>query len=184
MNEVIKKDILQVLNDLIQTLKAKGEKDTSDIKQLSNKVIHNASIFQDEDSVSVAILIYSISKIIERARGSIDYSLFSVPLNKAVKFLQGNDEEGFRSEIKEMFSSISSMDSKLKIYIQEVINQSQIRKGCKLCAHGISVERASKVLGISQWELLDYLGETAMLERFEEPVSVKIRLANARKLFV
>ena len=62
MNEIVKRDILAVLNDLAGILKVKEESDAAQIKELSNHVIHNASIFQEEDSVSIAILIYALSK--------------------------------------------------------------------------------------------------------------------------
>ena len=66
MNEIIKKDILEVLNDLIKILKSKEGSNWIGIKELSNHVIHNASVFQDEDSISVAVLTYALSKIMER----------------------------------------------------------------------------------------------------------------------
>ena len=58
MNYLIKKDLVSVLNDLIQTLRERKETDIAEIKLLSNHIIHNASVFQDEDSISVAILIH------------------------------------------------------------------------------------------------------------------------------
>ncbi len=75
MDEVVKKDILQVLSDVVDILKVEEEKDVADLRELSNHVIHDASIFQDEDSVSVAILIYSLSKVIERREGKLNYKV-------------------------------------------------------------------------------------------------------------
>ena len=89
----------------------------------------------------------------------------------------------FRKSIKEMFSFIRTMDEKIKMYIFEVINQAQIKKGCKLCEHGISIARASEVLGISQWELMHYIGKTTLIDKFSEPVNVLTRLKIARRLF-
>ena len=69
------------------------------------------------------------------------------------------------------------------MYIHEVINQAQIKKGCKLCEHGISIARASEVLGISQWELMHYIGKTTLIDQFSEPVNVTKRLKIARSMF-
>ena len=182
MHNIIKRDILTVLSDLVEILKF-GEESFAQIKELSNHVIHNASIFQDEDSISVAILIYSLSKIIERNQKGLHYDKILSMLNLCVANLKDNDDEKFRKSIRNIFNFIRLMDKKLRLYIYEVINQAQIKKGCKLCEHGISVSRAAEVLGISQWELLHYLGKTTSLERFEDPVSVFNRLKIARSLF-
>ena len=104
-------------------------------------------------------------------------------LNSCILNLKNNEDEAFRKLIKNIFNFIRTIDAKLKLYIHEVINQAQIKKGCKLCEHGISVARASEVLGISQWELMHYLGKTTLIDQFSEPVNVLKRLKIARSLF-
>ncbi len=183
MHDIIKKDILAVLTELIEILKVKEESDIVDIRELSNHVIHNASVFQDEDSISVAILIYSLSKIIERKQRDLDYNKVLSMLGLCTTKLKDNDDEGFRKSIKNIFNFIRTIDEKLRLYIHEVVNQAQIKKGCKLCEHGISVARAAEVLGISQWELMHYIGKTTLIDQFSEPVNVAHRLKIARSLF-
>src|SRR3989344_5374165 len=171
MYELIKKDIIAVLNDLVEILKSKEEGDITQIKELSNHLMHNASVFQDEDSISVAILTYSLSKIIERKQKEIDYAKLLNMINPCIANLKISDDESFRKSIRKVFDFIKTIDEKLKLYIHEVINQAQIKKGCKLCQHGISIARASEALGISQWELMRYMGETTFVERFSEHFS-------------
>ncbi len=183
MYEIIKNDIIAVLTDLAEILKVKEEADIVQIKGLSNHVIHNASVFQDEDSISVAILIYSLSKIIERKQKDLDYGKVLTMLNSCVSNLKNNEYDAFRKSIKNVFNFIRTIDEKLKLYIHEVINQAQIKKGCKLCEHGISVARAAEVLGISQWELMHYIGKTTLIDQFSELVNVSKRLKIARSLF-
>src|SRR3989338_2064276 len=136
MHEIIKKDIIAVLSDLVEILKVKEESDIAEIRQLSNHVIHNASVFQDEDSISVAVLIYSLSKIIERKEREFDYSRILSMLDSCIANLKNNEDEMFRNSIKNIFNFIRTIDAKLRLYIHEVINQAQIKKGCKLCEHG------------------------------------------------
>ncbi|MBI2559493.1 hypothetical protein HYW20_09285 [Candidatus Woesearchaeota archaeon] len=183
MHDLIKKDIINVLSELIEILKEKEESDVAEIKELSNHVIHNASVFQDEDSISVAVLIYSLSKIIERKERNLDYARAVGMVNSCISDLKNNEDESFRKSIKNMFNFVRTVDSKLKLYIHEVINQAQIKKGCKLCEHGISIARSAEVLGISQWELMHYVGKTTILEQFSEQVNVSNRLKIARSLF-
>ena len=100
MHDIIKKDILTVLTELVEILKVKEEGDISEIKELSNHVIHNASIFQDEDSISVAILIYALSKIIERKQRDLDYNKILSMLNSCISNLKNNQDDLFRKSIK------------------------------------------------------------------------------------
>lgn len=184
MNEKIKEDILSILNRLIDILRIKEEKDILEIRGLSNRTIHDASIFQDEDSVAIAVLIYALAKIIQRTQEQVDYQKLSGIFAFAVDNLNGNRIDAYRQEIKNALSFISNIDAKIKIYIQEVINQAQIKKGSKIYEHGISLSRASYILGISQWELMRYIGKTRIIDRFEEESHLtKSRLDFARKLF-
>lgn len=182
MDETIKKDILDVLSKASEILKVKEEKDTAELRELSNHIIHNASIFQDEDSISIAILTYSLSKVIERREGRINYPALLRLISSAADSLSLNKINDYRNSIKKLFAFISSIDNKLKLYIEEVINQAEIKKGGKLYEHGISLARASEVLGISQWELMFYIGKTKMTD-IKGGVDVRERLSYARRLF-
>ncbi len=182
MDEVVKKDILRVLSDVTNILKVEEEKDVADLRELSNHVIHDASIFQDEDSVSIAILIYSLSKVIERREGKLNYKVLLGLIRDAKNDLEQNRIDGYRKVIKKLFRFISTIDTKLKLYIEQVINQAEIKKGSKLYAHGISLGRAAEILGISQWELMFYIGKTKLPD-IKGGVSVRQRLSYARGLF-
>jgi len=183
MDRIIKSDTLRIIDKVIGILMVKEEKDITEIKNISNQTIHNASVFQDECSVSIAVAIYSLSKILERQQGSLNYNMFIRILEKARKALINNNIPNFTHAIKKLFSEISKIDSKLKLYIQEVVNQSQINKGSKLCKHGVSCARASHVMGISQWELMGYLGKTKLHENVIESLDIRTRLKFARNLF-
>ena len=182
MNEIIKKDILTIISKTIEILKVKEEKDIVELKELSNHTVHNASIFQDEDSISIAILIYSLSKIIERKFGELDFKLILNLSTLAFDYLKKDDIDEYRKTIKKLFDLISKIDSKLKLYIEEVIRQAQIKKGSQLYKHGISLARAAEILGISQWELMNYIGHTKIMD-IEVKVDIKSRLEFARELF-
>lgn len=183
MHNIIKKDIILVLTRVAGILKVKEEGGIAQIKELSNHVIHNASIFQDEDSISVAILIYSLSKIIERKQKELNYGKVLNMINTCILNLKSNEDEAFRKSVKNIFNFIRTVDERLKLYIHEVVSQAQVKKGCKLCEHGISVARASEILGISQWELMHYLGKTTLIDKYSGHVDAASRLEIARSLF-
>ena len=58
------KEVDNVIRILKETLNAIDRKDSSQIKNLSDQTIHTAAISQDHDNVIVAVLVYSIGKII------------------------------------------------------------------------------------------------------------------------
>ena len=182
MNDLVRKDALQILGRVIEILQVKGEKDAQELKELSNHTIHNASVFQDDCSVSVAVVVYALSKIIERNPEKLNYNKFLKILEKARKSVANYEDYNFSLSIKVLFSEISRIDSRLKAYMQEVINEAQVKKGCKLCEHGLSTARASQIMGVSQWELMKYLGNTNLNEH-STCIDVKTRVKFARGLF-
>ena len=184
MNERVREDICDILKRLIDIFTTRDEKDILEISELSNHTIHDASIFQDEDSIAIAVLIYALVKIISRKPEIISYEHLQEMSNSAYIFITNNNIEGYRHKIKEILRYITNIDAKIKFYIEDVINQAQIKKGSKIYAHGISLARAANILGISQWDLMRYIGKTSIVDRFiDEPKLTKSRLEFTRGLF-
>ena len=65
MQKEVKKDILNALKKIQPLLKSN---DIARLKSLSNSTIHNAGIFQDPDSISISVIIFSLAKIFNRPR--------------------------------------------------------------------------------------------------------------------
>lgn len=178
MEEVVRQDILEVLKGGIEALR---EGDAFRVKELSNNVIHNASIFQDEDSLGIAVLMYALSKTMEKGR--LDLTEVGKLLSKAKAALDSLNFDEHRLAVKLGLKKISEADARLKIFVSSVIDQAQLKKGCKICMHGVSVARTANILGISRWELMQYLGRTTFHDEVIETVNVQDRLALARKVF-
>ncbi|MBW3004633.1 hypothetical protein KY310_02280 [Candidatus Woesearchaeota archaeon] len=181
MRDVIKEDILSVLEKAIEILKS-DEHPADELGELSDHVIHDASIFQDEDSVSIAVLIYALSNVIRYCHEkNISYAKLVASIEKAYAQLSGDNIPGYRVTIRKCFDQIRSMDEKLKVYVQEVLDRARIKKGGKLHQHGISVAKAAEILGLTQWELQDYVGKQRYFDIKEIPT--RQRLKNAREMF-
>ncbi len=177
----VKEDIINVLDLSIKALK---DEQHQDLGEISNHVIHDASVFQDDDSLSVAVLIYALSKIVQRCcEQGISYSSVISLLENAKDSLKKEDFRSYNSSIQNVFKFITKIDSRLKLYIQEVITKAKIKKGSKLHEHGLSIARTAEILGISQWELTDYISKVSY-EPVKEAVNVKERLKRTRELFV
>ena len=180
MRPIIKEDILNVLEKVIDALKME---DYAILTELSNHTIHDASIFQEDDPLTLAVLVYSLSKVINRCREREQASPVIAPtLQKAYDALKEDDDNAYREIIKGVLREIGQYDAQLRIYIQEVIEQAKIKKASKMHEHGISIARTAELLGISQWELQAYVGNL-VAEVPHDGLKITERLRRARELF-
>jgi hypothetical protein len=182
MEQEIRQDILAVLQD---TLAAIHDEDYAKLLDISNHTIHNASIFQDQDSLSLAVLVYALYKILGQSREACRGVCQSARdrLQAAHDSLKAGDEEAYRDTIRTLFKIISATDDSFHMYIRKVVDQAQIKKGSKLFEHGISLARAAELLGISRWELMQYVGRTRLAEQMPGTLDVRDRVRYARKIF-
>lgn len=180
MRDILKKDILDVLEQALASLQAE---DHHALTELSNHVIHDASIFQDDDSVSFAVLIYALSKIVQRCCDEkIPIPQVAPLLQEAKDALELGKEDVYRAAIRRAFDEVKKLDEKIGLYITEVLDQARIKKASKMAEHGISLARTAELLGISQWELQNYVGKTQIPEH-ELGIPARQRLKTARGWF-
>lgn len=182
MEKEVRVDIIKSIDEAILILE---KKDFVRLKEVSDHTIHNASIFQDEDSISVAVIIFAIFKIMERCKKD-QASICSTIMQTFVKArdaLADKNEKRYREIIKGLFQLITKEDERLRLFIEHVIDQAQIKKGSKLYEHGISIAQAAELLSISQYELMNYIGKTRMSERLDDPTGIIARLEFTRRIF-
>ena len=184
MEPAVKKGILGLLNRVIRAV---VKNDSSVLKQISEDSIRNAGIYQDEDSITIAVVGYALSKTCQRCiveeEGKPLNKLILNELQKARDLLEQGNEQEYRNHVKRLIKDIVSIDNKFKLYIEEVIEKARIKKGSALYATGISLGRASELLGISQWELMNYLGKTTLSDQTQEAIPTTERLKFTRGLF-
>lgn len=176
-------------NILKETIKATREKDSHKLKELSNKTIHSSCMYQDSASITIAVLIYTISKLIERG----DYNRIknwdllikkcANTLSLAVDALEKQKKEAYEKHIQKARKCIETATGSLKPYIQDVLKKAYINKGAKIYEHGISMGRTSNMLGISQWELSEYAGQKNIEVPHNNTISIKERAKMAWEFF-
>lgn len=180
-----------VLTMLEQTKEAVIKEDVLKLKELSNQTIHSASVYQDTDSITLAVVIYSLSKIIERKDswdGNKSEKFFKdlvSYLDKAIKDLSKDNEEMFIEDLGKIRTSMTSISGNLRRYVKDVFDKASINKASKIYEHGISMEQTAKLLGITIWELAGYTGqksETSDLE-YLKTYDVKSRVKLAMEFF-
>jgi hypothetical protein len=178
-----KENILRILKETSVALKSGN---SLKIKELSNQTVHSASIEQDTSSINIAVLLYSISKILEREEYKREknwdkfYKKFNKSLDLAILYLEKNDIKKFKYFLKTLRDQINNLSGNLKIYIEDVFRKAEINKASKIYEHGISMEQTAKLLGVSLWELANYTGQKTLLN--SEPESKTFEVKNRIKI--
>ena len=179
--------ILEVLQKVKSALK---KEDYVEIKVLSDNIIHNVSVNQDPDCISTAVIIYSLSKLIERKsyqeykNWNSFYKSYVSGIDNAIIALQKEDIERFREEIGSIRNLIEDVSGNLKKHIQEVFRKAEINKASRIYEHGISMEKTAKILGISVWELAEYAGSTGIGDvNLGITLPIRERIKQAQEIF-
>lgn len=179
-----------ILEVLKATKEAVKKEDVVKLKELSNQTIHSASINQDTESITLAVIIYSLGKILERTnyRDFPSWNNFLKEfmnnIERAINALKEKDEENFRLELKKVRREISKLPVNFKNNIQSVFRKAEINKASKIYEHGISMEQTAKLLGISLWDLAEYAGQSGASDiNLTVTLDIKKRLQNAEEIF-
>lgn len=184
------KEVDNILRILKETKEAIKSRDTAKIKGLSNQTTNTASLTQDPDNIAVAVIVFSIGKILERPdyqslRGWEDfYRILISSLDLAIKDVSKNNEKGFRKDFQMIHKAINKLSGKLKKYIEEVFRDAQINKASRIYAHGISMAQTAELLGISPYELAEYAGKTGISDApLSQTMDAKSRIKLAMEMF-
>ena len=182
-----KENILRILRE---TKKALENNDTSLLKNLSNQTIHSASIYQDQDNISVAVTVYSLGKILERPNykslkgWNNFYEIIKNALDTSIKSIEKNDLKNFKENFIFIGKAINKISGRLKDYVQQVLEKAKVTKASRIYEHGISLGKTADLLGISLFELADYTGNTGIANvSFNQTIDVKKRIKIAEEIF-
>ena len=157
-----------IIRILKETKLAVTSADAVKIKQLSNQTIHTASIAQDPDNIAVAVIVYTLGKIVERENyqtykgWKTFFNHFLRHIEIATQSLEQNKLEEFRKQITQIRKEIESLHGNFKKHVQDVFERARISKASRIYEHGVSMEQTANLLGITLWELADYAGQTGI----------------------
>jgi len=165
-----------------ETRKAVNSGDVAQIKNLSNQTTNTAALTNDPDNIAVAVVIYALSKILERGNyrnlsgWNKFYKNYISAIDNIITSLEKNDEQVFKKNLELIRTAIEKISGKLKEYIQDVFRKASINKASRLYEHGLSMERTASLLGVSLYELAGYAGERGHMEGTETNVNIKQRI--------
>jgi len=178
-----------LINLLEKAKKVALKEDVSELRQLSEQTTHSSAIYQRDEYVLVAVIIYSLSKIIEKGRKYYKENYDSYfkdyikIIDQSINLLKRHKYKEFREQIGLMLKS-TEISGELKMHLQALFRKARINKASHIYEHGISMEKTAKLLGISMWELAEYSGQTPISEySLGKTIAVKQRAQNAMEIF-
>jgi len=179
-----------LIDVLEATKKALIEEDVLKLKDLSNQTIHTSSTEQQRGEILVLIINYTLEKLIERKAtlkiknwNTIAKRINSY-LDLAVLALKQEKFDKFEEYLVNIRKTIESISINLKPYIKEVLRKASVNKASKIYEHGISMEQTAHLLGVTQWELSEYTGQTAIGDIKQNlTIDVKKRAQRALEFF-
>jgi hypothetical protein len=186
--EIIEKDNLLLILENAQ--KAIEENDIISLKELSNRTVHSASIYQDTDSITVAVVIYALYKIF--ARPDYDkykdwpFFLETVKSNlaKAANDLRKDRIDDFQKDISAIREIEEKLSGNFKRYVEDVFRTALISKASRIYEHGVSMEQTASLLGITLFDLAEYTGKTGISDvDFGSTLTIEKRLKKAMEFF-
>jgi len=183
-------EIEHVLNILERAKKAIKAEDIIEIKDLSNQTIHSAAIYQDADNIALAVILYCLGKILERRKYQ-DYSdwpkfekNYEICIDRAIIALKRRDIEVYREQMECIRENIKKLSGNFRRYVEEIFRKASINKASRIYEHGISLEKTAKILGVTQWELTQYVGQTGIADvNLVYTKDIKQRIKEAQLMF-
>ena len=159
-------EVGNVLRILREAKRFVEEDKAHELKGLSNQTIHAATIAQDADNIVVAVLVYSLGKVLERDHyremgGWAEfYDSVTKNLGLAVSALEKKNVKNARVYLGRIRNSLNEVDADLSLYIKDVFAKAEINKAFKLYEHGLSTEKTAELLGVSLWDMASYIGQS------------------------
>lgn len=187
MDSELKQNIIDIL---LHAHEAFTSMDSNSLVNLSDRTIHSASIEQDTNSIAIAVMVYSLAKVVERRKyhQSSEWAKFAKfvldRLAKAKEALSGDYDEKYQDNVKAILKYCGKLDHLFSKHIIEVIEFAKIKKGSDVYRQGISLGKAAEIMGITPWELREYVGHTRISD--VDPLltkSARKRMKEARRMF-
>lgn len=164
-------------------------KDSSTLRELSNETIHSSCSYQNPASLTIAVLVYALSKLIERNDNAKikDWNIFVKKLNSlfslTIMALRENKEEAYERHLQKARKTLETISPSLRHYIEDVLYKAGVNKASKIYEHGISLGKTAELLGVTQWELSQYAGQKTSEQKENFTISTKERAKMALEFF-
>lgn len=156
----LKQNIVGILEKVIEIVTHKHE-NIAELKELSDHTIHSASIYNDQDAILIAVVVYSLYKIFssDELPGKERADIANM-LKQILTSLKVENYSNYNRSIKRLTSIVKRIDKKYSFHVGEIFVNAKVVKGAMMFKHGLSVGYVADLLNISKWDLMSYVGKT------------------------
>lgn len=165
-----------------QSIDALEKKDALALRKISGQANSEAAIEGHRELILLALVDYSLSKILSKVHYEDTNSGFYSKILKKFKDAQTAEKEKMIHDLEDIEDLVIKLDKKEGHFEDNVIDKAKIKKAAKLYEQGLSLRRAAELTGAEPVEVLDYVGGSKIHE-FEGGGKNARRLKKAREVF-
>ncbi len=185
-----KEDLSNILRIFQESKDAIAHDNWMKLKDLSNQTLHSATIHQDTLNIITAVLVYSLSKILQRDRyremegWDEFYKNLLKNWDEAIAALKKNDAKAAIAAEGKIRESLNEIEGDLALYIKDIFRKAEINKAFKLYEHGLTAQSTAELLGVNLWDLSTYIGQSTISEaHVAQSLPEKTRIKYAEEIF-
>jgi len=160
-----------------------------ELREVTSSSTSSFAIYQKKVWLSLALISYTLSKIVEKpryeklaSRGTRFSEAVSEGLQKAAALYRLGKEAVCQQELDDVVQQIQNMESKDMRFLSNLIVKGRTKVAATMYAQGLSLDTVVELTGAERNEVLNYSGKTTMPDRMGRTLSARDRMAYARKL--
>jgi len=160
-----------------------------ELREVTNQSTSSFAIYQKKVWLSIALISYALSKIVEKPRyekyaskGSKFSDSVSNCIQKAAALCKLGKVADCQTELDNVITQIQTMESRDMRFLSDLIVKGRTKVAATMYAQGLSLDTVVDLTGAERNEVLSYTGKTTVPDRMGRTFSAKDRMAYARKL--
>jgi hypothetical protein len=181
---------LAQISPIIEKIRqALRKKDIHQMRKINDECLRELSLQFDRMPYLLALLSYSLGKILSKPRywkrqGVAEFMKnVDVELDAASRYAADGNERRLGGRLEKILGSLEKLDLRDRRFLKDVLTKARLKVASTLYAQGFSLGKAQEVTGVDKREILAYAGQTMMFDRVHEEKGISERLAKLRELF-
>jgi len=163
---------------------------TFKLRQISNKILETAALYNDEELAEISIVAYCLHKLSSKDHivksdkwNSIKKNILS-SIESAIKSLKKEREKDFEVALSKIILNVNKTDRKLGYYIQNLHDKARVKQASRAYSLGLSLSQAASLTKADKGKLLPYVGGTKIYDADKVELGIKERLKKLKQNLV
>ncbi len=179
-------EIMEKFQYMIKIKNAFKARDSFKLREIADDAIKEAVVKYDKDLARIAVLAYSLSKILSKLhfRKREEWHRFEKEMERELAIFVGEVKRGeTREACERMIELIRSIDESAGNYARNLVEKAKVKMASTAYALGLSLESAANLTEANKYELMRYIGITKVHDRpYSETISPSERYSLLRRV--